>query len=95
MDALQRAEAAGYRIDVLVTDLVMPRLGGEALATTMLDRRPDLKVIFMSGYAEDVVARQGTIAAGSNFLEKPFAPNVLVRTVREILPIGAQATPAA
>jgi CheY-like chemotaxis protein len=83
IDALRLAEEAGYKIDVLVTDLVMPRMGGEALAATLLERRPELKIVFMSGYAEDVVARQGLIAADSSFLEKPFPPKVLLQAVRD------------
>jgi CheY-like chemotaxis protein len=93
MEALRLAAEVDYAIDLLVTDLVMPRLGGELLATTLLDHHPSLRIVFMSGYAEDVVARQGLIvAAGSRFLEKPFPPALLVRTVRELLPDSASIT---
>ncbi|MEX2584359.1 MAG: ATP-binding protein [Gemmatimonadota bacterium] len=88
VEALQIAEEHGYAIDLLVTDLVMPRMGGEGLAATLLEHRPDLKVIFMSGYAEEAVARNGLLAEGSTFLEKPFSPSVLARTVKEVLGAG-------
>jgi PAS domain S-box-containing protein len=83
--ALELAEENGFEIDVLVTDLVMPRLGGHPLAERMQQRRPGLRVVFMSGYAEEAVARQGLLADGATFLAKPFPPAVLVNAVREIL----------
>jgi PAS domain S-box-containing protein len=87
VDALEIAQRNAYAIDVLVTDLVMPRLGGHALSERMLELRPDLKIVFMSGYAEEAVARHGLLAEGSTFLAKPFPPAVLVRAVHEILPL--------
>ena len=84
MEALEIAQKQGYQIDMLVTDLVMPRMGGQPLASRLLEHRPDLKIVFMSGYAEEAVARHGHLVAGTTFLEKPFSPNVLARTVRDI-----------
>src|SRR5690606_12130782 len=91
LQALRAAEDAGFDVDVLVTDLVMPRMGGESLATTLLARCPELKVVFMSGYAEEVVARKALMTRGSVFLAKPFAPNLLVRAVREVYGNGQEA----
>src|SRR5690606_27865088 len=59
MEALRIAREQGFAIDLLLTDLVMPRLGGQPLAAQLLDHSPGLKVVFMSGYAEEVVTRQG------------------------------------
>lgn len=84
LDALQKAAGMDYDIDVLVTDVVMPQIGGEQLATSLLEHRPHLPIVFMSGYAEEVIARQGLLTSGSVFLEKPFPPKLLVRAVHEV-----------
>lgn len=84
LDALQKAAAVDYDIDILVTDVVMPKIGGEQLAASLLERRPTLPIVFMSGYAEEVIARQGLLITNSVFLEKPFPPHLLVRAVREV-----------
>jgi two-component system cell cycle sensor histidine kinase/response regulator CckA len=71
-------------IDLLVTDVVMPELGGRELAEGALTLRPGLKVVFMSGHTQDVVLKEG-IEKGAAFLQKPFAPIALARKVREVL----------
>lgn len=86
VEGMEIAQREDYRIDVLVTDLRMPRMGGEVLATRLWEAEPELKVVFMSGYAEEVVARQGTVEGAARFLEKPFSPHVLASTVLELLP---------
>ena len=82
--ALGLAETAGP-IDLLVTDLVMPGLGGAALASRMVAMRPALRVVFITGYAPEAVERQGELAVGSGLLEKPFSADQLARKVREAL----------
>ncbi|CAN5277924.1 hypothetical protein BH23GEM2_BH23GEM2_02370 [soil metagenome] len=72
-------------IHLLVTDLVMPGLNGPALADELLSRRPDMRVLFMSGYAESAVTAGGRIRPGSAFIAKPFTPDVLAREVRATL----------
>jgi two-component system, cell cycle sensor histidine kinase and response regulator CckA len=82
--ALQVAGKAGT-IDLLVTDLVMPGLGGAALAARLVAARPALRVVFITGYAPEAVERQGDLAVGSGLLEKPFTADQLARKVREAL----------
>lgn len=72
-------------IDLLVTDLVMPGLGGAALAARLVARRPALRVLFITGYALAAVEHRSELAAGSGLLEKPFSADQLARKVREVL----------
>jgi two-component system, chemotaxis family, CheB/CheR fusion protein len=71
-------------IDLLVTDVVIPELGGRELTEGALKLRPGLKVMFMSGHTQDVVLKEG-IAKGAPFLQKPFTPAALAQRVRETL----------
>jgi CheY-like chemotaxis protein len=71
-------------IHVLVTDVVMPRLGGHELAARVTALRPGLRVLFLSGYTEEGLGRGGMESATA-FLPKPFTPAVLARKVRELL----------
>jgi two-component system cell cycle sensor histidine kinase/response regulator CckA len=79
------AEEYGGRIDLLVTDVVMPRMGGREVAERLRATRPGMKVLFLSGYAEEgVVGRRG-IEAGAAFLQKPYSPGSLASRVRQVL----------
>jgi signal transduction histidine kinase/CheY-like chemotaxis protein len=82
-------EYAG-RIDLLVTDVVMPGMSGRELAEVTATRRPGLPALFLSGYTPDEVLRQGVEAATAHFLQKPFSPGSLLAKVREVLspPMG-------
>jgi len=71
--------------DLVVTDVVMPQMGGRELAEHLLARRPDVKILYTSGYAEDAIAHGGVLERGVAFLAKPYAPSALARKVREIL----------
>ncbi|MGZ8447894.1 MAG: ATP-binding protein, partial [Candidatus Deferrimicrobiaceae bacterium] len=73
------------RIDLLVTDLVMPGMNGIELARRVCDSRPGIPVLFMSGYSEDATERFGDLDDGRDFLQKPITPTNLSRKVREIL----------
>jgi len=72
-------------IDLLLTDVVMPEVGGRELAEQLLRSRPDLRILFMSGYTEDEVVLRAVSVAGTTFLEKPFTPDGLAKTVRTLL----------
>jgi PAS domain S-box-containing protein len=79
--------ARGYPgvIDLVVTDVVMPLLGGPALVQRLRFERPDVKVLYVSGYTDDAIVRQGVLEPGVEFLQKPFPLVALARRVRDIL----------
>jgi PAS domain S-box-containing protein len=84
-DALRIAEESERPIDLVLTDLVMPEMGGRELVERLRAHRPGLKVVFMSGYTEKAIAVDGVMPAHTGFVEKPFTVEQLMRRVREIL----------
>jgi PAS domain S-box-containing protein len=84
-EALTVASQHEEPIDLLITDLVMRGMSGRDLSQMMGSRRPSLKTIFMSGYADDVVLRQGIHELGAVFLQKPFSLGKIARKVRDTL----------
>jgi two-component system, cell cycle sensor histidine kinase and response regulator CckA len=87
-EALLIGEQHTGRIHFLLTDLVMPGINGRALAEQLAPLRPELKVLFLSGYTDDAVIRHGGLEAGKAFLQKPFTPDALARKVREVMDEG-------
>ena len=83
--ATELAARHSGRIDLLLTDVVMPGGSGRDLADSLLGERPDLRVIFMSGYTSDVVLRRGVVEESVRFLPKPFSPLALAHAVRRAL----------
>jgi two-component system, cell cycle sensor histidine kinase and response regulator CckA len=83
--ALAMCEQKPVRLDLLLTDVVMPGKNGRELADELAQRFVSLRVLFMSGYSENAVLHRGEPEAGVVLLEKPFAPNALLRSVREVL----------
>jgi two-component system, cell cycle sensor histidine kinase and response regulator CckA len=77
--------ARSQAVDLLLTDMVLPFMGGSAIAAAIREIHPQAKVLFTSGYTDDVIVRRGLMEQGAAFLEKPFTPNVLARKVREVL----------
>jgi two-component system, cell cycle sensor histidine kinase and response regulator CckA len=84
-DALDLHARATDRVDLVVTDVVMPGLGGRQLAERLRERQPGLRVLFMSGYTTDEVLRQGIQEEEEHFIQKPFTPDGLARKVRDVL----------
>lgn len=88
LEALELAQSQPQNeIHLLLTDMIMPRLGGANLAEQLRATRPQLKVLFMSGYTDSTIIRYGLPQTGSAFLQKPFSPRRLIRKVREVLDI--------
>jgi CheY-like chemotaxis protein len=83
-EGLKLCERHPGRIDLLVTDVVMPLLGGRELAQAVLKLRPGLKVVLMSGHTDDAMLRAG-VQWGDAFIHKPFTPLQLAQIVREVL----------
>ncbi len=88
-EALQIARGHSGRIDLLLTDVIMPRLSGDELAARLLVSRPGVPVLFVSGYANETLGLEG-MGPGTRYLQKPFVPAVLLECVEELL-----TTPAA
>lgn len=84
-DALGFARSKDLAIDLLLTDLVMPRMNGKDLADAILLLRPELKVMYMSGYAPEYLMPDFSLISEPNFLEKPFSPAKLLSKVRSAL----------
>ena len=78
-EALQVAAAHPDPIDALIADVVMPHMGGPALAERLLPERPTMKVIYVSGYADEAIGDPRVLSAGAAFLQKPFSLDTLVR----------------
>ncbi|MFI5072404.1 MAG: PAS domain S-box protein [Terriglobales bacterium] len=91
-EALRIADAFGGPIHLLLTDVVMPRMGGRQLAEQLMSVRPAMKVLYMSGYPNDGIANCGILSAGVVLLEKPFTREILSRRVRQVLDDPRHAT---
>jgi CheY-like chemotaxis protein len=84
-EALAYAAKHSGPIHMLLTDVVMPGMNGKVLAERMLELRPGIRVLYMSGYTENVVAHKGILDSGIDYLQKPFSPALLAIRVREVL----------
>lgn len=83
--ALQEFDASERRIDLLVTDVVMPGISGRELAEELQSRQQSLKVLFLSGYTDDAIVRHGVLSAEVAFLQKPYTPLSISKKVRQVL----------
>ncbi|MGA6953573.1 MAG: response regulator, partial [Candidatus Acidiferrales bacterium] len=95
VEALQKAQQKPERIDLLLTDVIMPGLNGRALAERLATLQPGLKVLYMSGYTDDAIVNHGVLGAGNTLLHKPFSEENLIRKVREVLDADPAAPDAA
>ncbi len=92
-EALERSEGWPHPIDLLASDVVMPSMGGRELAERLLVDRPDTRVLFLSGYTDDEMLRQGVRHSDVAFLQKPFTPAELAKSVRAVLDRPLQTGP--
>jgi CheY-like chemotaxis protein len=89
--ALQVAAAHPGVIALAITDVVMPGMSGPEAATRLQAVRPDTRVLFMSGYTDEAIGKEGVLDAGTHFIQKPFSADALLRKVREVLDQGTGA----
>ncbi|MCJ7616428.1 MAG: response regulator, partial [Desulfobacterales bacterium] len=89
-DALRVSQAYEGQIDLMITDVVMPKMGGREAAERLQPLYPKMKVIYMSGYTENALVQHGVLAPGQNFIQKPFSPEGLAGKVREMLSQSSQ-----
>jgi DNA-binding NtrC family response regulator len=84
-EALALSERFAEPIELLITDVVLPQTSSDRLVQHLRSQRPGLKVMYISGYSEDMLAHYGIAHTAPNFLQKPFTPEKLARKVREVL----------
>ncbi len=84
-DALDIVARRAEMVDMLLTDVVMPGMSGRQVADEILRSRPNIRVLFVSGYTNDVVIRQGVLDEGTHFLQKPYSEYLLAHKVRQVL----------
>jgi len=84
-EALEKFNKNNLQVDLLITDVIMPGIGGKKLVDFIRKKKPNLRVLFMSGYTEDQISQKGVLNSEINFIQKPFAPVDLVKRIRQIL----------
>ena len=84
-EALQVAKDYSGPVHLLLTDVIMPHMTGKELAERLKQSRPEIKVLYMSGYAADVISSRGSLDPGESYIAKPFSLDSLLTKVREIL----------
>ena len=84
-EAISAAQKTPLKIDLLITDVIMPLMGGRELADNMAKKYPDIKILFMSGYTDNSIVHQGVLDEGVMFIQKPFPMSVFAKKVRSCL----------
>jgi FixJ family two-component response regulator len=95
VDALDIARRYHGHIHLLLTDVVMPEMGGPELVSRLAPLRPRMKIVYVSGYTADAIDHQGMLNEGIEFLSKPVGLETLVRKVRAVLDARGRPSPAA
>ena len=90
-EAIRKAAEYSGRIDLLLSDVVMPEMSGPQALEQIRGPHPNIKVLFMSGYTDEAMVHHGILGSGAPFLQKPFLPDTLARKVREVLSTQASA----
>src|SRR5690606_30996068 len=83
-EAIRQFDSLAGSVDLVLTDVVMPRMGGRELATRLLARNPSLPILYMSGYAADRGLRRGMDKRDQNFIQKPFSPEELLERIQAL-----------
>jgi len=84
-EAVRIAESHEGPINLLISDVVLPHLGGRSLAERLLTLRPQLKILFLSGYTNEAIVRYGVLDSDFAFLQKPFTTSALAQKIRDVL----------
>lgn len=84
-EALRLCEQHQGQVQLLLTDVIMPGMNGQALSSQLTSRYPDIQVLFISGYTDDIISRHGILTEGTAFLSKPFTAEGLARKVHDVL----------
>jgi signal transduction histidine kinase/HAMP domain-containing protein len=84
-EALELFHQSDFKIDMLLTDVIMPKMTGKKLAETLIAEKPEFKVLYMSGYTDNVIAHQGVLDENIEFINKPLVPSLLTKKIREVL----------
>ncbi|MEJ2056020.1 MAG: response regulator [Calditrichaceae bacterium] len=84
-EAMRISKQYPDKIDILISDVIMPDMNGRELAENIQTERPEIKCLFMSGYTANVIAHRGIIDEGVDFIQKPFSLNSFGKKIREVL----------
>ena len=84
-EALELIQKNEGKINLLITDVIMPKMTGKKLAEAVYAEYPEIKVLYMSGYTDNVIAHQGVLAPNIEFINKPLVPSLLTKKIREVL----------
>ncbi len=84
-EAIEIFEKNKKKIDMILTDVIMPEMSGRKLIETLSEKLPHLKALYMSGYTDDAIIRHGVLEPGMDYIQKPFTPKSLIQKIREVL----------
>ncbi len=84
-EALEICKKMKNKINLVVTDVIMPNMSGRELVEVLRDKYPYIKYLFMSGYNEEIIGKHGSLFNAKTFIQKPFTPPVLLKKIREVI----------